>query len=74
MSGKFRINNVHLTQVLQEDIRISDILEKVDFNHIYREMNSKADALDKGGANVVEGHWIIHEIRATKTYETFQVF
>ena len=62
MSGKFIINNVHLTQVLQEVIRISDFLDKVDFNHIYRERNSKADALAKAGANVVEGHWIIHEI------------
>ena len=74
VSGKFRINNVHLTQVLHEVFRISDFLEKVDFNHIYRERNSKADALAKAGANVVEGHWIIHEIRASETYQTFQVF
>ena len=53
---------------------MSDLLEKVDFKHIYRERNSKADALAKAGANVVEGHWIIHEIQATETYETFQVF
>ena len=72
--GKFRINNVHLTQVLHEVIRIYDFLDKVDFKHIYRERNSKVDALAKAGANVVEGHWIIQEIRASETYETFQIF
>ena len=56
VSGKFRINNIILTQVLQEVIRISNFLVKVDFKHIYRERNSKADALANAGANVVEGH------------------
>ena len=45
VSGKFRINNILLTQVLQEVIRISDFLVKVDYKHIYRERNSKANAL-----------------------------
>ena len=74
VSGKFRINNILLTQVLQEVIHISNFLVKVDFKHIYHERNSKADALANAGANVVEGHWIIQEIRASETYETFQIF
>ena len=74
VSGKFIIKDVQLTQVLQEVIRISDLLEKVDYKHIYRERNSKADALAKEGANVLKRHWIIHEFRASETYESFQVF
>ena len=74
VSSKFRIKDVHLTQVLQEVIRISDFLEKVDFNHIYRERNSKADALASVGSNVLEGHWKILEYRGPDIYETFQVF
>ena len=35
VSGKFRINNILLTQVLQEVIRISNFLVKVDYKHIY---------------------------------------
>ena len=35
VTGKFRINNIVLTQVLQEVIRISNFLAKVDYKHIY---------------------------------------
>ena len=74
VSGKFKINNILLTQVLQEVIWISDFLVKVDYKHIYRERNSKDDALANEGENVVEGHWIIQDIRTSETYETFQIF
>ena len=74
VSGKFRINNIVLTQVLQEVIRISNFLVKVDYKHIYRERNAKADALANAGANVIEGHWKILEYRGVETYETFQIF
>ena len=59
VSGKFRINNILLTQVLQEVIRISNFLVKVDYKHIYHERNSKVDALANASANVEEGHWNI---------------
>ena len=72
--GEFRINNILLTQTLQEVIRISNFLVKVDYKHIYRERNSKADALANAGANVVEGHWKIPKFRGSETYETFQIF
>ena len=74
VSGKFKINNILLTQVLQEVIRISNFLVKVDYKHIYHERNSKAGALANAGANVVEGHWKIMELRGSGTYETFQIF
>ena len=56
VSSKFRINNILLTQILQEVIRISNLLVKVDYKHIYRERNSKVDSFANAGANVVEGH------------------
>ena len=74
VTGKFRINNIVLNQVLQEVIRISNFLVKVDYKHIYRERNTKADALANAGANVIEGHWKILEYRGADTYETFQIF
>ena len=74
VSGKFRINNILLTQVLQEVIHISNFLVKVDFKHIYHERNSKADALANAGVNVEEGHWNIKEFKGIDTYETFQIF
>ena len=55
-------------------IRISNFLAKVDYKHIYRERNTKADALANAGANVIEGHWKILEYRGADTYETFQIF
>ena len=55
-------------------IRISNFLEKVNFKHIYRERNSKVDALANAGVNVAEGHWIIKEFRGSETYENFQFF
>ena len=74
VTGKFRINNIVLTQVLQEVIRISNFLAKVDYKHIYRERNTKADALGNAGAIVIEGHWKILEYRGADTYETFHIF
>ena len=74
VTGKFRINNIVLTQVLQEVIRISNFLSKVYYKHIYWEQNTKADALANVGANVIEGHWKILEYRGADTYETFQIF
>ena len=59
VSGKFRMNNILLTQILQEVIRISNFLAKVDYKHIYHERNSKVDALVNAGSNVEEGHWKI---------------
>ena len=56
ISGKFRINNILLTQILHEVIRISNLLVKVEYKHIYRERNTKADALANAGANVLEGY------------------
>ena len=46
-TGKFRIQNIQLSQVLYEVIRFSDMFEFVDFKHIYRERNSLADELAK---------------------------
>ena len=53
------IQNLQLSQVLQEVIRLSDMLENVDFKHIYRESNSKADELAKAGATVLNGDLVI---------------
>ena len=55
-------------------IRISNLLVKVEYKHIYREMNTKDDALANAGANVLEGYWKILEYRGSETYETFQIF
>ena len=74
ISGKFRINNILLTQILHEVIRISNLLVKFYYKHIYRERNTKADTLANAGANVLEGHWKILEYRGSETYETFQIF
>ena len=74
VSGKFRINNILLTQVLQGVIRIYNFFVKVDYKHIYRERNSKANALANAGANVLEGYWKILEYRGSETYDTFQIF
>ena len=74
VTGKFRINNIVLTQVLQEVIRISNFLVKVNYKHIYREQNTKVDALANAGANVIEGRWKILEYRGADTYETFHIF
>ena len=74
VSGKYRINNILLTQILQEVIRLSNFLEKVECKHIYHERNSKADTLANACAYVVEGHWRIKEFRGAESYETFQIF
>ena len=74
ISSKFIINNILLTHILHEVIRISNLLVKVEYKHIYHERNTKADALANVGANVLEGYWKILEYRGSETYETFQIF
>ena len=55
-------------------IRISNLLVKVEYKHIYHERNIKDDALANASANVLEGYWKILEYRGSKTYETFHIF
>ena len=62
--SKYKIKNLQLTQLLHKVIKISDLFEKVDYKHIYQEIDSKAYSLAKDGVNVLEGHWHIHEFRA----------
>ena len=45
ISGKFRIHNLQLAQILQEVNILSDLFEQADFKHIYRERNTLADKL-----------------------------
>ena len=71
---KFKIQNMHLSQVLHEVIRLSYIFENVYFKHIYRERNSKVDELAKAGATVLKGYWHISEFRASERSESFQFF
>ena len=64
VAGKFRMHNNFLSQLLREVIKISDMFERVEYKHIYHEINSKEDALAKDGALVPEGYWHISEFRA----------
>ena len=59
VNGKFRIQNLELSQVLMEVNRLLDFFELVDLKHIYRERNSHADALEKAGVIMTEGLWYI---------------
>ena len=74
VNGKFRIQNLELSQVLMEVNRLSYLFELVDLKHIYRERNSHADALAKAGEIVREGFWYIKENRANVYVETYESF
>ena len=56
-SGKYRIQNVQLAQILMEVNRLVDMFDSVVFMHIYHERNTLADVLEKDGANVMSGSW-----------------
>ena len=72
--GKFRMHNSFLSQVLWEVIRISDMFERVEYKHIYRERNSNADGLAKAGALEPDGCWIIKEFRGAEMTEVIRSF
>ena len=57
VSGKYRIQNVQLAQILMEVNRLVDMFDSVVFMHIYREPNTLADVLAKDGANVMSSSW-----------------
>ena len=57
VSGKYRIQNVQLAQILMDVNRLVDMFDSMVFMHIYREHNTSADILAKEGANVMSGSW-----------------
>ena len=74
VSGKYRIQNVQLAQILMEVNRLVDMFDLVVFMHIYRESNTFADVLAKDGANVMSGSWHISEHRAAECFESVKLF
>ena len=74
ISGKFRIHNLQLAQILQEVNKLSNLFEQADFKHIYRERNTLADKLANDGGKVQLGHWFIFEYHGSGRHDTFQVF
>ena len=45
VTGKFKIHNLQLSEILQEVIRLTHSFEHAEFKHIYRERNAIADEL-----------------------------
>ena len=74
ISGKFRIHNLQLAQILQEVNKLSNLFEQADFKHIYRERNTLADKLANDGGKVQLGYWFISEYHGSGRHDTFQVF
>ena len=74
VSGKYKLQNLELSLILQDVHYLSDRFEFVSYNHIYRERNSKADLLAKAGGNLHEGFWNILEQNEAASTEIFQVF
>ena len=74
VSGKYRIQNVQLAQILLEVNRLADMFDSVDFLHIYHERNTLVDVLEKDGANVLSGSWQISEHRETECFESIKIF
>ena len=73
-SGKYRLLNLELSQVLHEVNRLTNMFEHVDLKHIYRERNSHADVLAKVGTLVMGGYLYIKEFRSSEINESYQQF
>ena len=73
VSGKYRIQNVQLAQILMEVNRLVDMFDSMVFMHIYRERNTSADILVKEGANVMSSSWQISKHREAKCFETVKL-
>ena len=73
-SGKFRLLNLDLSVILHELNRLTDCFDYVVLKHIYREINTSANALEKVGGMILEGFWSIKEHRVDEVVETFQIF
>ena len=73
-SGKYRIQNILLEQILLEVHRLADLFENVHFMHIFREKNTIADKLAKDGSNIITRSWQILEHRAVDCFNTVMFF
>ena len=63
--------NLELSMILQDVNRLTDCFDYVLLKHVYREINSSADALAKAVGRILEGSWSIKEHRADAVVETF---
>ena len=68
-TGKYRIQNIKLAQILLEVHKLADLFKSVHFMHIYRERNTLADLLEKDGSNVLNGSWQISEHQADEFFD-----
>ena len=71
ITGKFRIHNLQLAQILQEVSRLSDFFEQADFKHIYRERNTLADKLANDGGKVQNGYWFISKFKGSERHDIY---
>ena len=69
--GKYKIHNLHLTQLLCEVIRLNDFFEQAIYQHIYRERNTLVDKLANDGGKNQIGHWVISEYHGSGRHDTF---
>ena len=73
-TGKYRIQNIQLAQILLEVNRLDDMFELVQFVHIYHEINTLTDVFAKVGSNVMTVSWQISEHRAVECFEYVKFF
>ena len=73
-SGKYRIQNILLEQILLEVHRLADMFDNVHFKHIFRERNTYADRLAKDGSNILAESWQISEHRDADVFNTVMMF
>ena len=74
ITGKFRIHNIQLAQLVQEVIRLTDCFDQAVFKHIYRERNSLADSLANDGGKVQNGLSSISKYHGSNRHDTFGFF
>jgi len=62
---------MRLISILEEIHRMITFFVDISFNHVYRELNRKVDGLSKEAAQLVQGTWLIEDLKETGAYEYY---
>jgi len=52
MQGKYKVNSPKLAPLHQRATNLASKFAKIEFEHVYRESNKRADALSNGGETI----------------------
>jgi len=72
MMDLLQIHDLNLISLAEQVKENSRLFNRISFTHVYRELNTKADALSKDGLSLTEGILHLEEFLEDNEHVSFQ--